>query len=359
MDHERILVINVAGIGDFVESIPAIKALRLHFPESYIALLVASRVFPYASQSPCVDDVYNFPLIPGRKSRLLNLFGNIEICRLLNRLKKKKFDTIINLKDIDTWKGSLRMAALFFYIGAKNRLGRDLEGKGFFLNLKVPEKIKDKKSQADYYEKVVNLVGVKVRDRRPEIWISEEEKKFAEGFMKQNNVVGSDLLVGINPGSDRLTRRWHNERWADLADRIIRKHNSKIMIIGGAKDVELSDDIKSKMHMKPIVASGKTEIGQLIALIGKCNVLISTNSAAMHIAGVLGVPVVGLIGPGSEFKDRPYGRENNMVLIKIDVGCNPCYKWDCEDMICMKEIKVEEVYEAVEKLLGEDNIKVK
>ncbi len=351
MDHERILIINVAGIGDFVESSASIRALRFSYPDAQIVLLVSPRFLSYASKCPYINEVYSFPSVPSRKVNLISFFGSSEMFSLIKTLRKKHFDVILDLKELETWKGSFRMAALFYVIGAKYRAGRDTLGKGFFLNLKVPERLEDNKSQAEYFAEVAGLLGVEVEDKKPELWVSHEEKGFTEKFLEEKNIADNDILIGINPGSDRLTRRWDSDRWAEISDLLSDKYGAKIIIFGGKNDIGLANEIYSLMKKKPIIATGQTTIGQLIALLEKCNMFITTDSGPMHIAGALEIPMIVLFGPGDDVLSRPYG--NKFKIIKKAVSCSPCYKEECESMECMKGISVEDVLGVAENMIGQ------
>jgi heptosyltransferase-2 len=348
---KKILVVNVAGIGDFIESIPALEALRRKYEKSFIVLLVSARVYEYARRCPYVDEVYSFSVVSGRRSGVFQVPGNWGILKLIKKLRAIKFNAVINLKDIDTFKGSLRMAAFFYAIGAKYRIGRNTDDKGFFLNIKVHENVYDKKAHIDYLSQILKTLGGKIINRKPELWIEKDDYYFAEKFIAKQDFREDDLIVGINPGSDRMTRRWSNESWARLADKLIEKYSAKVIIFGAQHEARLACDINSMMNHQPVIAAGKTSLGELMALIGKCNIFVSTNSAAMHIAGAFDMPLVGLIGPGNIYRDKPFGK--NVKLIAGSAGCSPCYKWKCKKMSCMKSIEARDVLKAIEVLIDE------
>jgi ADP-heptose:LPS heptosyltransferase len=88
---------------------------------------------------------------------------------------------------------------------------------------------------------------------------------------------------------------------------------------------------------------------QLACLIKKCQVYISADSAPLHVAAAMGVPVVGLFGPTSPLRHMPPAEK--FCVIKAELDCSPCYKPDCRDIKCMREIKVEEVLGAVERFI--------
>ncbi|MBU2614482.1 MAG: hypothetical protein KKG87_02840, partial [Elusimicrobia bacterium] len=95
-------------------------------------------------------------------------------------------------------------------------------------------------------------------------------------------------------------------------------------------------------------------IGQLINLVSRANLLLTTNSAAMHIAGIEGIPFVAVAGSGDPWRDVPSGNEDKMKLLWKKIKCNPCYYWECPKkayMHCMKIITPEEVIKEAEKFM--------
>ncbi len=336
----KFLVVIVAGIGDFVEAVPVLRALRETYPDARISLLTSPRVFGYARSCPYVNDTIS--LGPGLGRIVKAVWGSRRRC----------FDVILNLKEIDTWRGSMLMAALFYASGAENRVGRNTCGRGWFLNLSVDEGSRESKSQSDYFADVMKLVSVEVPDVEPELWVSDLEESFAADFLAHNEIDGGDFVVGINPGSYRLTRRWFADRFAFVGDYLAREMGARVVILGGPAEVALAEKIAERMESTPVIAAGRiASVGQLAALIRRLGLLVTTNSAAMHIGGMLGVPLVGLIGAGDIHKDRPWGKKESMCLIAKDVSCNPCYKRRCRKMDCMAQITVDDVLDGIRGLV--------
>ena len=100
---------------------------------------------------------------------------------------------------------------------------------------------------------------------------------------------------------------------------------------------------------RPIMACGKTTINQLACLIKRCNVFISGDTAPLHIASGVGTPVIALFGPTDP--RRHISSEKDALILKKELECQPCYKPKCVSIECMKKISVDEVKEAVLKLL--------
>ena len=117
---KAILVINLGGIGDILLATPALRALRGLYPKAFIALLTIPRSVAIAEDLPYIDKIFNIQL------------SLKEDLRLFVSLRKMGFDMLINMRTLASWPGALKMATLFSLVGARYRVGRDTERRGFF-----------------------------------------------------------------------------------------------------------------------------------------------------------------------------------------------------------------------------------
>jgi len=116
---ERILVVLLAGIGDFVLATKALRGLRNGKPEAEIHLLTITEIEPLASLCPCVDRVWTMPIRELRKD-----LRKLGICfRVLMQLRRMSFTALVNLKHVASFIGALKMGLLFLTIKAPIRAG--------------------------------------------------------------------------------------------------------------------------------------------------------------------------------------------------------------------------------------------
>jgi ADP-heptose:LPS heptosyltransferase len=122
------------------------------------------------------------------------------------------------------------------------------------------------------------------------------------------------------------------------------------MLTGTEDDIEDAKEVLRRTDAKPIVAVGKTDILELAALIGRCTVYITSDSAPMHVAASMGVPLVALFGATDPQRHAP--KVAYCRIMKSDVKCSPCYKPTCpRGNQCMKKIAVEDVLGAVSEFI--------
>jgi 3-deoxy-D-manno-octulosonic-acid transferase/heptosyltransferase-1 len=103
------------------------------------------------------------------------------------------------------------------------------------------------------------------------------------------------------------------------------------------------------MKKEPGNLAGRTSLKELAYLFTRSNVLVTTDTGPMHIAAAMGCPVVALFGPTAPWRTGPYGKGHRVIRAEMD--CSPCFKKKCDHMTCMKEITVEEVFEATKGII--------
>jgi len=353
--YGNILIVIVAGIGDFMESISSLKNVRDSYPEAEISLLVSSKVYEYAKQCPYSDAVYSFPVSRGRGFAPGGLKSAARYLSLITELRKRRFDAAIDLYEVSTFGGALRMALLFKGSGIRNTFGRNTGGRGLFFTSALEEKDGEKFNQAHYFNGLARLFTGKDVIERALPWISPPDEKTVDELLKEWGITPAEKIMLINPGSDRPTRRWFPDNFARVIDYFSACYQLKTVLTGSAAEVAAVEEIAGLARVKIFSAAGRLSVGGLAALVRRSEILFTTNSAAMHLAGLFGTPFVAVAGSGDPFRDRPQGDEHKMSILWKKFECNPCDNWKCEKntyMECMRLISADEVIEAGRRLLG-------
>ncbi|MFC1631616.1 glycosyltransferase family 9 protein [Candidatus Omnitrophota bacterium] len=341
---KKILVIELAGIGDLVMASPALAGLREKFPKSHIAILSLTRARALLRHCPYIDQLFSF------NEDIFSLRYLKKNIKTLIQIRRQNFDIALNLYNLYSWAGVLKMRILFSLLGAKQTLGRNTDGKGKFYDLRVEDSIKWRKHQVEYIMDVVRALGVETANRKLEVWSDAQDQQVARKFLARNSVSPEDLVIGIHPGAARFSRRWPLENFAQLADQLIKRYQAKIVITGGKKEIDLVKQLSSLMGQKPVIATAELSLSEVSALIKKCSLYITNDTGPMHIANALNVPLVAIMGPGPE-ELGPYQR-NKCVVLRKYTGCSPCYKFNCQDLSCLRMISVNDVLHAADKLLA-------
>ena len=326
----KILVKGVNWIGDSLFMTPALSALREGFPNSHISLLISPWVSEVFDGNPDVDEI----IIYDERGKEKTLKGKI---RFIQSLRNRNFDIGIIMQP-----RSYR-AALFAYLSRiPQRIGYSHSLRNLLLTRRI-EFPRTPLHDIDIFLNIVLSLGVTPGKKKPYLPSSPEANGWADRFLEERGVKPGELLIGINPGAFKQSKRWPEPRYAELSDILIREFSAKVIIFQGPGEHEIVQKALSLMKEKAIVA--RTGIKELAAISRRCKLFIGNDTGPMHVAAASGTPVIALFGPADPQRSRPWGSEH--VVIKEDLSCSPCSKRICKELTCMKSITVEDVLQAV------------
>jgi len=336
---KKILVIRTDGLGDVVMSTPAFRALREFFPYSNITLLTASWSKELVETIPGFDEIIYFDapwIVKKSKRKWIRLFETIKA------LRRKYFDLAIDLR------GDFRNNIVMYLCGIKCRMGFNITGCEFFLTHIVP---------CGENHHPVNLMFSLIRYLNPEeskkytlsLWITEEDRRFANTLLTEHNLSDKHSVIVIHPGAKWSGRHWVPERYGQIADRLIKEYKAKVILAGGPADFGMTKQILSSMTQRPIMA-GESSLRQFCALLEKSDLFIGADSGPMHMATAMGTRVIALFGPARPEAVGPYGDGHIIVTKQDNYSCSPCSQKVCKrpDYSCMEAITVEDAWKAVE-----------
>ncbi|MDD5680768.1 MAG: glycosyltransferase [Candidatus Omnitrophica bacterium] len=339
---KKILVIKISALGDVILSVPSLKAIRKKFPKAVIKVLVGLPSSGVLKGCPHIDERIIYEPRTG-ESRFKCLM------RFCARLIKEDFDIVVDLQN------NRASHILAFMTMANLRYGYNNGKWSFLLNRRVKD-TKAPITPVEHQFRTLNLMGIENAGETLELWPSEENEEWADNFLKENWIEERRILVGINiaASSRWQSKRWGADRIAALCDELARKHDIRTVLTGAPEDVEIAKEVTRLSNSKPIIAAGKTDIMQLASLIGRSKVYVTTDSAPLHIAAGMKVPIVALFGPTDPARHMP--KVENSTVLRSSMKCSPCYKPFCgKQNRCMDLIRVEDVLAAVEKYLEPDS----
>jgi heptosyltransferase-2 len=339
-DIRNLLIRSTNWIGDAVMTTPAIRAIRKRFPNAHISILAKPWVVPVFENSEHIDRL----LIYDDKGRYKGIFGKF---RLARDLKKYHFDASILLQN------AFEAALITFFAGIPSRIGYNTDVRQFLLTHAVSctNEIK-KKHQTDYYLDIIRGIGMEADNRELYLRLNQKDRFRAEKILLEQHLSPDDKIVGINPGATYgPAKQWPFDRFARLADRIQAFTEGRVVIFGGPKDGNIGESISQRMRRRPIDLSGKTNLGEAMALIEKCRLFITNDSGLMHVAAALDVPLVAVFGSTNPITTGPMGRNSRIVQVPLE--CSPCLRPECPEghLNCMNRISVDMVFKVVKEMV--------
>lgn len=342
-----ILLVIVAGIGDFVMATKAIRAVRSGFPQAEIHVLTSSEGAAIAQRHPGVDRIWAFPIREWRSDR----FRVGPIIRLLWQLRRTRYDIAINLYPVGSWAGSAKMGLFFSCLRAKIKTGQASGLLRFCFDERLPANVFSGKHMANAMTDVAIAIGGRSDNGGLELTCQEGSSGKWEVLFASGGGDLQRLVIGINPGGDRPNRRWPAANFAMAAEALAARCGARILIFGGPGEEPIGQEIQSALNGKALNLTGQLNLRDLPFFISRCDLLISNDSGPMHMAAALKVPVVALFGPENAGYYRPYTSPVLYRVIQKPVDCRPCNQATCRTGLCLKAISPAEVVERSMELL--------
>jgi heptosyltransferase-2 len=351
----RILIVQLADIGDLILATPALAALREKYPDAHITLLASTHAVPVVENTNLISEILTFDKgkLDGTRALL-----NRENLRRILALRQAPYDVVIFLHHFTLKLGTLKFALIAWASGAQQRIGLD-NGSGWFLTERVEDKGFGAKHQAQYWLDVVGLLGAQTQPRRATIGIHEEDRIWAIDSTVGAKSQAEALRIAIHPGSGGYSsaRRWDVPKFAALADILQAKYHAQIILVGSENDDTAA--VKAAMRTPAFDMSGRTTLGQLAALLETCDLFIGADSGVMHVAAAAGTPIVAIFGPSNQRAWGPWTPEDQSIVVRSAVECSPCsyvahtvgLRRGCEARTCMHMLEAGEVLHAARQLL--------
>jgi heptosyltransferase-2 len=381
-DPRRIAVFLPNWVGDAVMATPALRALRERFPDARIDWL---------GKGICLDVLTGLPWADSLRPDLSLGAGLGGLMRMSRHIRRQRYDLAVLLPN------SFRTAALAWSGGARRRIGYARDGRRWLLT-EAPTPPRDAAgrltpiSAVRYYLSLVERLGCAVPAQpRMELAAPESDIRRADTLLTRAGVAfgtgaapgkgptaggaepgptaGGEApsgasggpLVMLNPGASFGTSKlWPAERYAALADALARGRGARILINAAPGEADLARAVASAMETVPAVnlADEDNSLGLLKALLGRCDLLVTNDTGARHVAAAMGAAVVTVFGSTDpRWAQIDYPRER--ICRAEHVPCSPCQQKTCPKppgrahLRCLWEVPVADVLAAAETLLDE------
>jgi len=334
---KRILIVKLAAIGDVLRTTPLLSGLKRVYPRSHITWVVDQEALPLLKNNPLIDR-----LLPFDFSALLPLEG-------------EAFDLILGLEK------EVRGAALVSKIKALEKRGFGLGENGnifplnpaseyaFFLGLS--DDLKFYRNERTYPQLIFEMAEIEYRRDEYLLFLGEEDRAFAERFFNKAKLKKGETLIGLNTGAGDVfaNKAWTIEGYVKLIRALKKRAKTRLLLLGGPKERDRNREILRKVGGAAIDGRCDNTLGQFAALVNRCELVVTGDTTALHLAVGLGKKIVALFGPTCAQEIELYGRGLKIVS---SLSCAPCYRRICSQTpTCMEAVSAAEVLENVELLL--------
>lgn len=328
-DPRQILVIDFGQLGDVVLSLPALRAIRQRFPQARITVAVGKPANEVVALSGYADHILEVDRVALRDG---NTFVSIwRIFKLVRQVRDAKFDFVIDLH-------SLSETNLLGYLsGAPHRLfsrrpGRSLD---FLASFKPrPPREDTNRHAVDRYLDAISPLGIPDPSRIPVLQTSAAADAAVDSLLKKEKALSGELLVGLVPGAGNATRQWPLERFAQLADHLIRNDRVRVIVFAGPEEREKIPQMRAIFPPTTIFFDRLT-IPQLASAQSRLTLLISNDTGPAHLAAAVGAPVLLIMDRPTPHGFVPVGDQHRLIFAES-----------------IMKTRVEDVYEAAHALLA-------
>lgn len=347
---QKILIVKLAMLGDTILLAPSVRAIRKQFPQSHITMLCSPLNKSIVERWDFIDEYIVFDFTAYVKFPW-------RCAALLLRLRNMMFDTVL---DFETWPRI--MPILEYFTGAKTRIGFNVPRQWrHFLFTHVVKHVQ-KRHEALCFSDIVKASGVSVEDFSMNLPVESHDLDTINRLLIDKGLDNGKQFVIIHPGCGvhGYYRRWQEEKYAQIADYIIEKHNIAVIVTGSRDDAAITAKMISLMKHKAIDLSAQTSLPAIWALIRRSLFVVCGNTGILHMAAAENKRTIAIHGPTDPAKWGPWGKGH--IIIRKDIPCSPCsylgYEFKCKQRQCTEGIVTQNVVAAVDILLKElDNEK--
>lgn len=332
---KKILVINLARLGDIVQAAPMLQALKRQYPDASVTMLVNSRFSEVCSLMPWVDETVAFDF--GRAGQYIVgdhaciEFAYDHIKQFYELLKKRQFNRVINITP--------HYIGIFSALLAEQKTKTatyDSDWPLYYMNVTrhwntLPYHM------ADLYKKIAGLPPGRETSK---LHVDGATARWAEQFLYNHGFRDGMQLIGFHTGASTKEKQWPAEYFRELGEKIIDTMQAKIILYGSKSQNDISDYFGTCC----INAQGRTTISQLASLMQRTNILVTNDTGPMHIAAACGTKTIS-IHMGKEMcrTTGPYGVD--CIAVQPRLACHPCeHPEQCPQRTCLNCISPELVF---------------
>ena len=331
----RILIRSSNWLGDAVMSVPAVRAIKNGRPDIHVTMAAPAKIAPMWKLIPEVDAI-----IPLPDDSLLS------VVRLFRQ--RMPFDVAI------LFPNSLRVALESWLSGIPRRVGYRGHWRSWLVNqiVREPRKPGPPEHHSLRFLRIARGCGAETEKtsnvQRPTLNVQLSNSN-------QLSTINHQPLIGLCPGAEYgPAKRWLPERFAEAAAKISAQSSAQWILFGRKNDAAVGQQIATAIGDHCVNRIGQTTLEELIDGLRQCRLLLTNDTGTMHLAALLGVPVVAVFGSTEPRLTGPLG--NGHIVLRHHVECSPCFLRECPiDFRCMKAVTAEKVADAVTSMLGKRN----
>ena len=341
----RILLIKLSALGDVIQTLPTLEALRTAFPMAEISWLAEEAAAPILSHHPALDTLLisrrSAWLAAARSWRTLPTAWR-ECRQLIRLLREAHYDIVLDLQ------GLLKSALWTMLARSPRKIG--FAGTREYSYLALSERLPPydlEEHAVRRYLRLAEYLGAAANPSRFRLALPVAAGQHLQALWTKPD----GPLIVMHPGTRWPSKHWPAASFAALADALRQEYGAKIVFTGSAADQPLIARLRAAMQTPALDLSGQTDLHDLARLFYHADAAVTTDTGPMHLAAAVGTPVAAIFGPTAPWRTGPYGRQHQ--VIRRAAACSPCRQRHCPDPFCLTDLPVADVLTAVKTLLNQ------
>jgi heptosyltransferase-2 len=328
----RMLIVKLAAMGDVLRTTSMLPAIRRRWPNAHITWVTNSESVPLLEKNRDIDRIVAFSA------------GAVPLVVLSER-----YDVVVNPD------AAPESCALAHLARSGSRVGYAFDERGtpvplndgarHWMNLGLSDERK-RTNKRTYQELMADVLEVDYRRELPVMEITQKDGEKGRALAERHAPAQDRMLVGLNTGAGG---RWRFKRWTEAGyASLISKlgdNGHRVLLLGGPSEVERNTRLMQSSLGVAVDSGGDNPVRTFAGLVEACDVIVTGDTLAMHVAIARHVPAVALFGPTSLHEIDIFDRGER---ISSELDCLGCYLTDCDvSPNCMESISVDRVYDAV------------
>lgn len=331
---KKILVINLAFIGDTILSTPVTRALKETWPAASVAFMTIPAAAAVVEMNPYVDKV----LVYDKKGSHKGIGGMWKMAKLL---RTEQFDLAVCMNF------AVRGAAVAWFAGIKYRVGYDAQHAGWFLT-QVSSHVREKlQHETSNHLMVLKSLGITTEDTSLVFHLADKAK---QTFAEKVKLPVDRPVVVVCPFGSYARKSLSEKKYREIITKV--QDKAVVYLIGGTKEKKQLESIAKAAGLSlEQVLAGTLELKELAVLISRAQAMLSVDTGPMHMAQAVGTPVAALFGPTDPAVWGPRGK--NDILFYRKTKCSPCWgKGECSSNDCIEQFSADEIAIAIKKIIA-------
>ena len=286
---KKVLLISLTNIGDVILTFPVLDILKETFPLAELSVIIGPKAASLLKDNPHLKQVHIFD----------KRNTSFQTALWIWKLREEHFDLVIDLRN----------SAIPFMIAPRYRTSARVIKK-------ESEHMKDKHIR-------------RLRSVYPFPEKSAQQYAFAISLLDQEKVtqikqkeIGAGKFVVLAPGAADQSKRWTEEGFAQVADHIATAYRVPVVLVGDKHDQAIAQRILKLTRQPAINLCGRLSLPQLGGLFPGCHLAIVNDSAPMHLASYLNIPILAIFGPTDPQKYGPWSTRSR--FLRNNTQCLKC-----------------------------------